>query len=156
MAFTGNFLCTSFKTELLKGVHNFTATTGNTFNIALYDNSASFTAATTAYTTSNEISGTNYSGGGTHDAYPQDGGAEAPWGINKWNDNKNNDVGKNVTFIKQDNMSVTPSDAGIQLNEGTMTMTGAESISVAPAIVPRQAVPLVLKYFRVKYLIKAY
>ena len=53
-------------------------------------------------------------------------------------------------------MSVTPADAGIQLNEGTMTMTGAESISVAPAIVPRQAVPLVLKYFRVKYLIKAY
>ena len=103
-----------------------------------------------------DVSGTNYSGGGTHDAYPQDGGAEAPWGINKWNDNKNNDVGKNVTFIKQDNMSVTPSDAGIQLNEGTMTMTGAESISVAPAIVPRQAVPLVLKYFRVKYLIKAY
>ena len=42
MAFTGNFLCTSFKTELLKGVHNFTATTGNTFNIALYDNNASF------------------------------------------------------------------------------------------------------------------
>ena len=37
MAFTGNFLCTSFKVELLKGVHNFTATTGNTFNIALYE-----------------------------------------------------------------------------------------------------------------------
>lgn len=103
-----------------------------------------------------DVGGTNYSGGGTHDAYPQDGGDQAPWGINKWNDNKDNDVGKNVTFIRQDNMSVTPADAGIQLNEGTMTMTGAESISVAPAIVPRQAVPLVLKYFRVKYLIKAY
>ena len=54
MAFTGNFLCTSFKKELMTGTHNFTATTGNTFNIALYDNSASFTAATTAYTTSND------------------------------------------------------------------------------------------------------
>ncbi len=64
MAFTGNFLCTSFKKELMTGTHNFTATTGNTFNIALYDNSASFTAATTAYTTSNEISGTNYSAKG--------------------------------------------------------------------------------------------
>ena len=64
MAFTGNFLCTSFKTELLKGVHNFTATTGNTFNIALYTNSASFTAATTAYTTSNEVSGTGYTAKG--------------------------------------------------------------------------------------------
>ena len=48
----------------MTGTHNFTATTGNTFNIALYDNSASFTAATTAYTTSNEISGTNYSAKG--------------------------------------------------------------------------------------------
>ena len=64
MAFTGNFLCTSFKTELMTGTHNFTATTGNTFNIALYTNSASFTAATTAYTSSNEVSGTNYSAKG--------------------------------------------------------------------------------------------
>ena len=64
MAFTGNFLCTSFKKELMTGTHNFTATTGNTFNLALYDNSASFTAATTAYTSSNEISGTNYSAKG--------------------------------------------------------------------------------------------
>ena len=64
MAFSGNFLCTSFKKELMTGTHNFTATSGNTFNIALYDNSASFTAATTAYTTSNEISGTIYSAKG--------------------------------------------------------------------------------------------
>ena len=53
MAFSGNFLCTSFKTELMKGVHNFTASSGNTFNVALYNNSASFNAATTAYTSSN-------------------------------------------------------------------------------------------------------
>ena len=57
MAFTGNFLCTSFKKELMTGTHNFTATTGNTFNIALYDNSASFTAATTAFTATNEVAG---------------------------------------------------------------------------------------------------
>lgn len=64
MAFTGNFMCTSFKKELLEGVHNFT-TGGNTFNLALYDNSASFTAATTAYTTTNEVSGSgSYSAGG--------------------------------------------------------------------------------------------
>ena len=56
MAFTGNFLCTSFKVELLKGVHNFT-NGGNTFKVALYDNNASFTAATTAFTSSNEIAG---------------------------------------------------------------------------------------------------
>ena len=57
-------MCTSFKTELMTGTHNFTASTGNTFKLALYDNSASFTAATTAYTTSNEISGSGYSAGG--------------------------------------------------------------------------------------------
>ncbi len=44
MAFTGNFMCTSFKQEILQGVHNFTASTGNNFKLALYDNNASFTA----------------------------------------------------------------------------------------------------------------
>lgn len=67
MAFSGNFMCTSFKVELMQGVHNFTNGTGNTFKLALYDNSASFTAATTAYTSSNEVanSGTYTAGGGT-------------------------------------------------------------------------------------------
>ena len=60
MAFTGNFMCTSFKVELMTATHNFTNRTGNTFNIAMYDNSASFTAATTAYTASNEVTGTAY------------------------------------------------------------------------------------------------
>jgi len=60
MAFTGNFMCTSFKVEILKAVHDFTNSSGNTFNIAMYTNSASFTAATTAFTTSNEVTGTAY------------------------------------------------------------------------------------------------
>ena len=57
-------MCTSFKKELLEAKHNFLNSGGNTFQIALYTDSASFTAATTAYTTSNEISGTNYSAKG--------------------------------------------------------------------------------------------
>ena len=60
-------VCTSFKVELLKGVHNFTATTGNTFKIALFTSSSSLGASTTAYSTSNEItnsSGTAYTAGG--------------------------------------------------------------------------------------------
>ena len=67
MAFTGNFMCTSFKKELMTGTHNFTTGTGNTFKLALYTNSASFTAATTAYTATNEVanSGTYSAGGGT-------------------------------------------------------------------------------------------
>ena len=67
MAFSGNFMCTSFKVELMQAVHNFTTGTGNTFKLALYDNSASFTAATTAYTVTNEVanSGSYAAGGGT-------------------------------------------------------------------------------------------
>ncbi|MDB4439173.1 hypothetical protein N9155_00070 [bacterium] len=65
MAFTGNFMCTSFKVEILKGVHNFTNSSGDTFKLALYTNSASFTAATTAYTATNEVANSgSYSAGG--------------------------------------------------------------------------------------------
>lgn len=64
MAFTGNYMCTSFKTELLTATHDFTNSTGNTFKIALYDNNASFTAATTAYTATDEVSGTGYTATG--------------------------------------------------------------------------------------------
>src|SRR6056300_1952593 len=67
MAFTGNFMCTSFKQELLTGTHDFTTSTGNTFKLALYDNNASFTAATTAYTATDEVgdSGSYAAGGGS-------------------------------------------------------------------------------------------
>jgi len=58
MAFNGNFMCTSFKKELLEAKHNFLNSGGSTFQLALYTNSATFNAATTAYTTSNEISNT--------------------------------------------------------------------------------------------------
>jgi hypothetical protein len=64
MAFSGNFMCTSFKQEILQGVHDFTASTGNTFKLALYTNSATLDASTTAYSASNEVSGTGYSAGG--------------------------------------------------------------------------------------------
>ena len=60
-------ICTSFKQELLVGTHNFTASSGDTFKIALYTSSASLGAATTAFSTDNEISNTSgsaYSSGG--------------------------------------------------------------------------------------------
>jgi len=67
-------MTTSFKQEILQGIHNFTSgsgggtttTTGsgNVFKIALYTSSASLSATTTAYSTSNEVSGTNYTAGG--------------------------------------------------------------------------------------------
>lgn len=65
MAFTGNFFCTSFKDELLEGVHDFrTSGTGDVFKLAMYTNTASFTETATAYTATNEISGTGYTAGG--------------------------------------------------------------------------------------------
>ena len=52
-------ICNSFKVEILKAVHNFTAGGANVFNLALYTSSASMGAGTTAYTTTNEISNTS-------------------------------------------------------------------------------------------------
>ena len=80
MSFSGNFLCTSFKVELLKGVHNLSSAGGDTFKIALYDNNASFTAATTAYTATDEVgnSGSYAAGGGTlTNVTPTTGGTTA-------------------------------------------------------------------------------
>ena len=57
-------MCTTFKKELLEAVHNFKNTGGSTFNLALYTSSASLGAGTTAYTTSNEVSGTGYTAKG--------------------------------------------------------------------------------------------
>jgi hypothetical protein len=79
MAFSGNYMCTSFKQELLTGTHNFTNSTGNTFNIALYTNSAAFTAATTAYTATNEVTGSGYTakGNALTNVTPTTGGTTA-------------------------------------------------------------------------------
>lgn len=57
-------LCTSFKKALLDGEMDFSSDTAQVFKIALYTSSASLDAATTAYTTSNEVSGTGYTAGG--------------------------------------------------------------------------------------------
>lgn len=57
-------MCTSFKKEILTATHDFTATTGDTFKIALFTSSATLSASTTAYATTNEVSGTGYTAGG--------------------------------------------------------------------------------------------
>lgn len=60
-------MCTSFKVELLQGVHDFTASTGDVFKLALYTSLATLGASTTVYSSSNEVSnsGTYSAGGGT-------------------------------------------------------------------------------------------
>jgi len=57
-------VCTSFKQELLTATHDFTNATGDTFKIALYTSSATLGASTTAFTATNEVSGTGYTTGG--------------------------------------------------------------------------------------------
>ena len=57
-------MCTSFKSELLTAEHNFAASGGNTFRIALYTSSATLDATTTAYSATNEVSGTGYTAAG--------------------------------------------------------------------------------------------
>ena len=63
MAITST-LTTSFKKELLEAVHNFKNSGGDTFKLALYTSSATMGAATTAYATTNHVTGTNYTAGG--------------------------------------------------------------------------------------------
>ncbi len=60
-------MCTSFKVELLQGVHDFTASTGDVFKLALYTSAATLDATTTVYSATNEVanSGTYAAGGGT-------------------------------------------------------------------------------------------
>jgi len=63
-------MATSFKVEILNGIHAFgttvirAATTADTFKIALYTSSATLGASTTAYSSTNEVTGTNYTAGG--------------------------------------------------------------------------------------------
>ena len=87
---------------------------------------------------------------GTSDAYSN------PYGKNKVNENLQNDQGQAVSFNIDKTLSVTPAMAAMTVNDGTLTMTGAEQITVSAGIVPTTPIPLVLKYFRVKYLIKAW
>ena len=58
-------MCTSFKKELLEGKHNFLASGGDTFKLALFTSSATLGAGTSDFATTNEVSGTGYSSGGS-------------------------------------------------------------------------------------------
>jgi hypothetical protein len=57
-------VCSSFKQDLMQGLHNFTTSTGNTFKMALYTSTATLDGSTTAYSSTNEITGTGYTAGG--------------------------------------------------------------------------------------------
>jgi hypothetical protein len=80
-------MCTSFMEQILEGVHNFTTGTGNTFKAALYLASATVNASTTVYSTSGEVTGTNYVAGGitvTNGTSPLSTNASATAGTAYW------------------------------------------------------------------------
>ena len=64
MAITTNAIANSFKGQILRAIHNFTAGTGNTFKLAMYQTDATLGASTTSYTTSQEVSSSGYVAGG--------------------------------------------------------------------------------------------
>lgn len=64
MAITTNAIANSFKGQILRAIHNFTSSTGNTFKLAMYTNSATLGASTTSYTTGSEVSSSGYTAGG--------------------------------------------------------------------------------------------
>lgn len=80
-------MCTSFMQELLTATHDFTTGSGDTFKAALYEASATYNAATTAYSTSGEVTGTGYTPGGvtvTNGTSPQSTNASATAGVAYW------------------------------------------------------------------------
>jgi hypothetical protein len=80
-------MCTSFLGELMTATHNFTTGTGNTFKAALYLTSATVNASTTAYSSSNEVTGTNYVAGGvtvTNGTSPASTNSSTTAGVGYW------------------------------------------------------------------------
>ena len=129
----------------------------DTDTITLYTNNLAGSYPTLYYTCQNHAA---MSGSITiQSSAPADAYTNA-YGANKVNDGVTNDRGQTVDMFERQVMTgangITPAQAGITLNEGTITMTPAEQLSVTAGIIPQTAVPLVLKYFRVKYLIKAW
>ena len=64
MAITTNAIANSFKGEILRAIHNFSAAGGNTFKLAMYQTDATLGASTTSYTSSQEVSSSGYTAGG--------------------------------------------------------------------------------------------
>ena len=64
MAITTNAIANSFKGQILRAIHNFSAAGGNTFKLAMYQTDATLGASTTSYTSSQEVSSSGYTAGG--------------------------------------------------------------------------------------------
>lgn len=123
-------LCTSFKVDLLSGTMNFTSGTGDTFKMALYTSSATLGATTTAYSTTNEITGTGYTAGGntlTVSQSPTSGGTTAfiSFANTSWNNASFTCRGALIYNSSQSNKAVAVFDFGSDktVSAGTFTVS---------------------------------
>lgn len=118
-------MCTSFKAELMLGVHDFRDASGDTFKLALYTSSASIDANTTAYTASDEVTGTNYTAGG---------GSLVNSGVSATNINANTGTGftdfSDLTFS-----NVTVTARGALIYNSTPSANGTANTTLTNAAV---------------------
>jgi len=118
-------MCSSFKAELMLAVHDFRNTGGDTFKIALYLSTADIDANTTAYTATNEASGTNYTAGGV---------SLTNTGVNVTNINANTGTGftdfSDATFT-----NVTVTARGALIYNSTPSANGVANTALTNAAV---------------------
>ena len=120
-------LATSFKVQLMQGTQNFNS---NTFKIALYTSSATLGPTTTAYSTTNEVTGTNYTAGGntlTVSVAPTSAGTTAYVSFNNtsWNSASFTARGALIYNVTNGNAAVAVFDFGADKTvvDGTFTIT---------------------------------
>ena len=122
-------VCTSYKAELATGTHNFTNSTGDVFKIALYTSAATLGASTTAYSATNEVSGTGYSAGGNTltNTTPTTSGTTAYWGFGSstaWNTASFTARGALIYNSSKSNKAIAVWDFGADqtVSSGTFTI----------------------------------
>jgi hypothetical protein len=133
-------MVTSFKVEILDGIHNFgtgvvrATTAADSFKIALYTNSASLDASTTVYTATGEVSSLNYTAGGkalTISTVPTSGGTTAFLSFSSpvtWSAVSFTARGALIYNVTQGNKAVAVLDFGAD-----QTVTGGDFNVIFPA-----------------------
>lgn len=135
-----DYVATSFKVELLTGVHDFTNSTGHAFKWALFTNAwTGNSASTTGYTATNETSGTNYTAGGTSTANVTPS-ADGTTAITDWPDPTWTSASITARFTQLYNSSVS-NKAVASWDFGTdQTASGGNFVLVLPAAAAATAI----------------
>jgi hypothetical protein len=132
-------MCTSFKVELFKAQHNFSASGGHTFKFALYTPSATLDSTTTAYSATNEVTSTNYTAGGftLTNVDPSSSGAVAMCSFSS------NPTWTTVSFTASQgllyNSSASNKAVAVFDFGGSQTVTVGDFVVTLPAVAPTTA-----------------